>query len=33
MVLNVYEKLFTPYTIINYVFAALKLLTNFENAD
>ncbi len=32
MVFNVFPKLSPPYTIINFLFASFKLLTDFENA-
>ncbi len=32
MVFKVFQQILLPFTIINFVFASLKLLTNFENA-
>ncbi len=32
MVFKVFQKFFTPYKIIYFLVASLKLLTNFENA-
>ncbi len=33
VVFKVFQKLFTIYTIINFLFASSKLLTNFEKAQ
>jgi hypothetical protein len=31
MIFNVFQKLSLPFTIINFLFASLKLLTSFRN--